>query len=336
MRVIAGMSDRVPLPQVGEYARRVEALGFDVLHVPETIHDSMIVATLALEHTSTLHVQTSLTLAFPRSPMILALQAWDLAAASGGRFDLGLGSQIRPNIEGRFGVDWSPPIERMADYVESVRAIWHAFTTGDQLEVSTENYNFDRLQPFFNPGPLAVRAPHIWLGGVNPKAIELAGRVANGFVTHPTNSHPRFLEQCVEPLLPASIEVATASPIITGIDTEAVASSRESQRAVLAFLYSTPAYRRTLELFDRADLGERLQFMTRKGEWDRLGDLLTDELLDTLIPSGTYRELPEVLHTWFAGRTDGILLQPPANRVEDDVFADVVAGVRNIPSRSIG
>ena len=334
MRVIAGMSDRVPLPQIGEYARRVEALGFDVLHVPETIHDSMVVATLALEHTTTLRVQTSLTLAFPRSPMILALQAWDLAAASGGRFDLGLGSQIRPNIEGRFGVGWSPPIGRMADYVESVRSIWHSFTTGDRLHVSTENYSFDRLQPFFNPGPLTVRPPRIWLGGVNPKAIELAGRVADGFVTHPTNSHPRFLERCVDPLLPTSVEVATAAPIITGVDARAVAQSRESQRGVLAFLYSTPAYRRTLELFDHADLGERLQLLTRKGEWNLLGELLTDELLDTLIPSGTYRELPEVLHTWFAGRTDGILLQPPVTIEDDDMFADVVVGIRGIPTRS--
>lgn len=334
MRVIAGMSDRISLRDIGEYARRVERLGFDVLHVPETIHDSLTVAALALEHTERLHVQTSLTLAFPRSPMLLALQSWDLAAASGGRFDLGLGSQIRPNIEGRFGMKWRAPIQWMADYVTSVRAIWRSFATGEQLHVDTATYRFDRLQPFFNPGPLEVRPPRIWLGGINDRAISLAARSADGFVTHPTNSHPRFLDECVLRVIPHEVEIATAAPIITGRTSSDVAASRSAQRAVLAFLYSTPAYRRTLDLFGWSAIGENLRRLTREGRWHELAEHLDDEHLDALVPSGTFAELPGVLDRWFAGRTDGILLQPPTDPLHDPEFAATIEGVRTIRSRS--
>ncbi|MFM8946991.1 MAG: LLM class flavin-dependent oxidoreductase, partial [Actinomycetota bacterium] len=324
----------VSLRDIGEYARRIERLGFDVLHVPETIHDSLTVATLALEHTERLHVQTSLTLAFPRSPMLLALQSWDLAAASGGRFDLGLGSQIRPNIEGRFGMKWHAPIQWMDDYVTSVRAIWRSFTTGEQLRVHTENYRFDRLQPFFNPGPLEVRAPRIWLGGINTRAISLAARAAEGFVAHPTNSHPRFLDECVLPVVAHDVEIATAAPIITGRTPDDVAASRSAQRAVLAFLYSTPAYRRTLDLFGWSTIGDDLRRLTREGRWGDLAKHLDDGHLDALVPSGTYAELPDVLERWFAGRTDGILLQPPSDPIDDREFAKTIEGVRAITPRS--
>lgn len=328
------MSDRVSLRDVGEYARRVERLGFDVLHVPETIHDSLMVATLALEHTERLQVQTSLTLAFPRSPMLLALQSWDLAAASGGRFDLGLGSQIRPNIEGRFGMKWHAPIQWMDDYVTSIRAIWRSFATGEQLRSETENYRFDRLQPFFNPGPLDVRPPRLWLGGINTRAISLAARSADGFVTHPTNSHPRFLDECVLPVVSHDVEIATAAPIITGRTPDDVAASRSAQRAVLAFLYSTPAYRRTLDLFGWSTIGDDLRRLTREGRWGDLADHLDDEHLDALVPSGTYAELPDVLERWFAGRTNGILLQPPSDPIDDRQFTTTIEGVRAITPRS--
>jgi probable F420-dependent oxidoreductase len=337
MQVIAGMSDRLPLEATGTYARRVESLGFDVLHVPETVHDSLSVALLALEHTSTLRVQTSLTLAFPRSPMLVALQAWDLSRMSGGRFDLGLGTQIRPNVEGRFGVPWRSPVPWMRDYVTTVRAIWHSFSTGDRLHVETDAYRLTRLQPFFDPGPLPHASPRLWLGGINDRAIRLAAEVADGFVTHPTNSHPRFLRERARPLLDGAsrrLAIATASPIVTGRTENDVRASREAQRAVLAFLYSTPAYRRTLELFGWADVGVRLQELTRHGRWADLGSILTDDHLDALVPSATWSELPSVIETWFGGLTDGVLVQPPSDPDDDAEFRPVVQAIAAIASSS--
>jgi probable F420-dependent oxidoreductase len=334
MLVVAGMSDRIPLGDTGSYAARVERLGFDVLHVPETVHDSTTVALLALMSTTRLRVQTSLTLAFPRSPMILALQAWDLSRESGGRFDLGLASQIRQNMTGRFSVPWTDPIERMSDYVTSVRAIWRSFSDGSPLDVRTRNYTFDRLQPFFNPGPLDGAAPRVLLGGVNDRAIELAGGSADVYVTHPTNSHPRYLAEVAIPALsrgcgsgPRPSVIAT-SPVITGHDEAETSASRENQRAVLGFLYSTPAYRRQLEVLGHHDLGERLRSMVRSGHWDRLGELVDDDLLAELLPQCLHRDLASRMIAWFDGLADGVLLQPPADRAHDDEFAEQIEILR--------
>ena len=341
MKVIAGMSDRIPLNEIGKYAQHVENLGYDILHIPETVHDSMAVALLALEHTTTLRVQTSLTLAFPRSPMLLALQAWDLSQMSAGRFDLGLATQIKQNIEGRFGIPWSSPIRKMNDYVVAVKTAWNSFATGDPFNVDTEHYRMNRLQPFFNPGPLPHAGPQLLLGGVNDNAIRLAGEVADWFVTHPTNSHPRFLRDRALPRLAEGINsaqrvandvhVAIAIPYITGPTQVSVDQSREAQRAVLGFLYSTPAYRRTLELFGWDDLGARLQAMTRSGDWSQLGQLMTDEVLDALIPSGTWDELPAVINDWFGGLVDAVLIQP--SDTYDDEFAQLIQRVKLIESR---
>ncbi|MEI7505337.1 MAG: TIGR03617 family F420-dependent LLM class oxidoreductase [Actinomycetes bacterium] len=341
MKVIAGMSDRIPLNDIGRYAQHVEALGYDMLHIPETIHDSMAVALLALEHTTTLRVQTSLTLAFPRSPMLLALQAWDLSQMSGGRFDLGLATQIKQNIEGRFGIPWSSPIRKMNDYVIAVKTAWNSFATGDPFIVDTEQYRMNRLQPFFNPGPLPHDGPQLLLGGVNDNAVRLAGEVADWFVTHPTNSHPRFLRDRALPRLAEGIntanrtsndvQVAIAIPYITGLNQLAVDQSRDAQRAVLGFLYSTPAYRRTLELFGWDDLGAQLQLMTRSGDWSQLGLLMTDEVLDALIPSGTWNKLPSVINDWFGGLVDAVLIQPSDDF--NDEFAELIQRVKLIESR---
>ena len=341
MKVIAGMSDRIPLGDIGVYAQHVEALGYDILHIPETIHDSMAVALLALEHTTTLRVQTSLTLAFPRSPMLLALQAWDLSQMSSGRFDLGLATQIKQNIEGRFGIPWSSPIRKMNDYVAAVKIAWNSFATGDPFIVDTEHYRMNRLQPFFNPGPLPHDGPQLLLGGVNDQAIRLAGEVADWFVTHPTNSHPRFLRDRAMPRLAEGmstsrreaddVQVAIAIPYITGPNQASVDQSREAQRAVLGFLYSTPAYRRTLELFGWDDLGVRLQAMTRSGDWSQLGILMTDEVLDALIPSGTWNQLPSVISDWFGGLVDAVLIQP-SDELNDE-FVELIQRVKLIETR---
>src|SRR6478735_11674230 len=144
MEIIASWPSRMPLSDVGRYARRIERLGFDVLHVPETIHDPFTVAALALTATRRLVVRTSMVVAFPRSPMLTAYAAWDLAALSDGRFQLGVASQVRGNIVGRFSTEWSEPVARLRDYIDSLRSIFDSFETGAPLRHEGPHYRFDR------------------------------------------------------------------------------------------------------------------------------------------------------------------------------------------------
>ena len=324
MKVYAGMDPRLPLADVAAHARRIESLGYDGLHVAETIHDPFMVSLLALQATTSLTVRTAVALAFTRSPMLTALTAWDLSVLSNGRFHLGLGSQIRQNIEGRYGMPWAEPIGRMRDYLEAVEACFSSFASGDPLKHVGPHYQLTRLQPYFNPGPSPeVAIPPLYLGGVNPRICQLAGEVADGFVTHPTNSSPLYLERsCLPHLLQglaaagrerSSLELVVGTQVITGHNAEALDQERERQRRLFAFLYSTPAYAPTLELYGWAHLTSELRSVVRDNAWDRLEYLVTNDILDTLLPTGRIDELAALLLDRFTGLADGILLSVPSD-----------------------
>jgi probable F420-dependent oxidoreductase len=342
MKVYAGMDPRLDLAGVAAHAGRVERLGYDGLHVAETVHDAMTVATLAIEHTERIVVRTSVALAFVRSPTLLAYAAWDLSKLSGGRFQLGLGTQIRQNIEDRYAVPFGQdPVGRLGDYVGAVEAAFAAFASGVTPRYESAHYRMTRLQPFFNPGPDPdTVTPPIYLGGVQHQACALAGAVADGFVSHPTNSNPRYLvEKCLPALAEGAksrgrhlgrdgFEVVIGTSVVTGRTPGALLAERERQRRLLAFLYSTPAYAPTLTLYGWDDLGPRLRDLIRHDRWDDLGHVLSDEVLDELVPCGTFDELPDLVLGRFAGLGQGITLGVPDERADDDAFAAVVAAVR--------
>jgi probable F420-dependent oxidoreductase len=345
MKVYAGMDPRLNLTEVIGHARRVEALGYDGLHVAETIHDPFGVALLVAEHTSRITVRTSVALAFTRSPTLTAYAAWDLSKFSQGRFELGLGTQIRQNIEDRYGMPFSDdPVGQLRDYVGAVRAIFSAFRTGEQPSYGSRHYRISRMQPYFNPGPDDTTVtPAIYLGGVQRAACALAGEIADGLVTHPTNSNPPYLETTCRPALADGaarvdrdlqgdgFELVIGTQIIAGSSPEALQAERERQRRLLAFLYSTPAYRPTLQLYGWGDLGQQLQALVRNGQWDDLSSVLSDQVIDTLVPCGTFAELPELLCERFGGLGDGIVASPPADPEDDEAFAEVVAALQAAP-----
>ncbi len=198
-RVYATMDQRTPLSRVADHARRAEALGYDGLNVPEAVHDGLLAVAVALQATTRLRVATSVLVAFPRSPMSLAHAAWDLAESSGGRFELGLGSQVRGTIVGRYSTPWSAPVPRMREYVQSLRAIFACWQDGTALSFEGDHYQFTRMQPFFNPGPIDAPDIPIHLGAIGPGMTGLVGEVADGMVCHPTNTAPRYLREIVLP-----------------------------------------------------------------------------------------------------------------------------------------
>jgi probable F420-dependent oxidoreductase len=340
MEIIASAPAQMGLGEIAGWASRMERIGFDVIHIAETIHDPFTIAAMALTHTKQLTVRTSMVLAFPRSPMIVAYAAWDLAKYSNGRFQLGIASQVRGNIVGRFSSPWSEPVSRLGDYIESLRAIFHAFQTGEPLNHQGKHYRFNRLQPYFNPGPIDHPIPQIWTGGVNRKMCVLAGELSDGFVCHPTNSHPDILNARILPALAEGARaagrqrvpavVANAQPMMAATR-DAIEQQRGPRRAELAFLYSTPAYRRQLEDFGLAELGEALSEMARRREWGDLANHLTDEVMNRVVPQGTYSEIPDILTGWYSGLCTGLNLPVPADDEQDAQLAELVQRCKSIP-----
>jgi probable F420-dependent oxidoreductase len=342
VKVYAGMDPRFALPDAIEHATRIERLGYDGLHVAETVHDGLAVALLCVEHTSRLTVRTSVALAFTRSPTLVAYAAWDLAKLSGGRFELGLGTQIRQNIEDRYAMPFGEdPIGRLHDYVGAVRAAFSSFASGQAPAYESPHYRVTRMQPYFNPGPDAeTAAPRLYLGGVQRRACALAGAVADGFVSHPTNSNPRYLLEVCLPAIEqgateagrdlgrSGFEMVIGTPLVTAATDDGVMAERERQRRLLAFLYSTPAYAPTLELYGWDELGPRLRDLVRHDRWDDLGGVLSDDVLETLVPCGRFSELPAILLERFGGLGSGIVVSPPADPGEDASFRSVIEEIQ--------
>jgi probable F420-dependent oxidoreductase len=339
MKVYAGMDPRLPLPAGIAHARRVEAVGYDGLHVPETVHDSLAVSLLVADHTERITIRTSVTLAFAHSPTLTAYAAWDLARFSHGRFQLGLGTQIRQNIEERYGMPWHDPVDHMREYLDVLDALYASFRTGTAPTHEGRHYRVTRMQPYFNPGPDPdTVAPPTYLGGVNVGICRLAGERAAGFVTHPTNSTPHYLETMCRPNLMngaaraerelRDLELVCGTQVITGTTRSHLDAERERQRRLFAFLYSTPAYRPTLERCGFGDRLPRLQAMVRTDRWDDLAEAVTDDMLDAVVPVAIYDELPGVLLERFGALTDAILLPLPPDPADDAALAAVIAALQ--------
>jgi probable F420-dependent oxidoreductase len=338
VQVFASMSERMDARQARTHARRVEAMGYDGLLVPEAVHDGFLIAMAALSSTRRLRVVTSVLVAFPRSPMTTAIAAWDLQGESEGRFELGLGTQVRGNIVGRYSTAWAPPVPRMREYVESLRAIFDCFQTGEALEYEGEHYQFDRLQPFFDPGPLASGPPPILLGAVGPLMTQMAGGTADGLITHPTNSAPDYLARVILPRIaegasktgrsPDDCPLTTAGFIATGRDAAAVAQSREAIRRQLAFLYSTPAYWPSLEHAGFGEVGRPLRELSKGGRWDEMAALVGDDMIDAIVPSGCYADIAKLLIEGFGSLTSRITFPVPDDPAADVEVAEVIAEIR--------
>ena len=327
MELISGLRPDTDLSTVGAFARRVERLGYDALHVPEMVSDPFALAALALDATTSLRVRTGVALAFVRSPMATALSAWSLNNAYGDRFSLGLGTQIRQNIEDRYGMAFDRPVDRLADYVAAVRACFASFATGERLDHRGPYYQLTRLQADFRP--TGTHAPDIWLGAVGDRMLGLAGRSADGVITHPTNSHPADLaERTVPSIASAAADAGRDAPplvvsplVVTGRDTDAVNEARVQAQQRLGFLYSTPAYRPTLDRLGFTGVGSELRQLMQSGRTDDLADAVPDALVDAVCPTAEWTGLAPLLVDWFGGTAHGVVVRPPVDPGDDDDFA---------------
>jgi probable F420-dependent oxidoreductase len=323
---------------IAVFAQRVEAMSYDGLQIADAIHDGFLLAALALNATSHLKVCIGVLVIFPRSPMNVAISAWDLQRLSGGRFELGLGTQVEGNIEKRYSTPWTPPLKRMREYIEALRAIFDAFQYGEKLNYVGANYQFTRLQPFFNPGP--IEHPHIPLliGAVGPKMTNLAGAIADGMLTHPTNTPPRYIREVILPRLKeggvsdsssrGGFQLMLGSFMATGVDDKGIAAERLKYKNLLAFLFSTPAYWPSLELFGWQDIGEQLLTCTRENRWQDMNALVSEEMLDAFLPTAHYGDIGELLTKWYQGLAGVLTFPVPTDPSNDSVAALVIESLK--------
>jgi len=333
-QVFASTPEDMGPGQIGAHAARAEAMGFDGLQVPDAIHDGLLLAALALNATTSLIVGTAVLVAFPRSPMITAIAAWDLQSMSGGRFEVGLGTQIKPNIEKRYSARWDSPVPQLREYIQAMKAIFHSFQTGERLNFEGDHYSLTKLQPFFNPGPIEHPDIPILCGAVGPAMTKMVARIADGMITHPTNTPPRYIREVCLPRLqegfdlgqrePATFKLVLGPLTATGKDEAEVAVAWEKQRNLLGFLYSTPAYWPSLELFGWQDKGQQLLDMTRQGNWADMPRIITDDMLGQFVPRGTYPQIAQVFRERYAGLTRRVTFPIPLNPADDNLVAEVV------------
>ena len=303
------------LGALGEEAARREAQGLDCGVVFESSRDPFLQALLALQGSSRLEIATGVAIAFARSPMIVAQMANDLQTVGRGRFVLGLGSQIKPHIEKRFSMPWSKPAARMREFVQALRAIWRAWETGERLAFRGEHYTHTLMTPAFSPGPNPFGPPPVFVAGVGPKMIEVAGEVGDGLYVHPLNT-PSFAAEFVLPALERGFAasgrkrgdylVSCQTITMMGGSDEQIAKARGKAKGQISFYGSTPAYKVVLDNLGVGDLQPELNRLSKEGKWFEMMALVTDDLLDAIGISGTPSEVGAALaarNAPFADRT---------------------------------
>ncbi len=237
-------------------ARAAEDLGFAGLWTSETKHDAFLPLVIAANGTRRMQLGTSVAIAFSRSPMETAQTAWDLQDLSGGRFILGLGTQVKAHVTRRFSMPWGRPAARLREYILALHAIWESFQTEGPLNFEGEFYRHTLMSPFFNPGPIEQPEIPVFIAGVNTRLARLAGELCDGFHVHPFHS-PEYVRQTVKPAIsegasqagraPDRVELATSVFVVAAEKEQEASKQRESVRSQLSFYASTPTYSTVLE-----------------------------------------------------------------------------------------
>jgi len=309
-------------------ARRLEALGLDGAFTFEGPHDVFTPLVLAAGAGTTLDLATNVAIAFPRNPVQLAHQAWDLQLLCGGRFTLGLGSQIRAQVERRYGAAFDRPVDRMREWIGALRAIFATWETGVPLDFRGEFTSHTLMPPTFVPEPSPFGSPAIALGGLGPRMVSLAAEVADGLLVMPFNTAAHFRSRT----LPAVVDglargarrrdalTVTGEVIVScGRTEEELAAARAGARWLLAFYASTPAYRPVLEVEGWEEIQPELRALSTSGRWADMPALVDDAMVDALTASGSPAEAAADIVARFDGQVDRVAFYAAAPLSEETV-----------------
>jgi len=304
------------LNSIPDVAKKVEDMGFDGLWTAETMHNPFLPFPLAAHHTTKLELGTAIAVAFPRSPMVMAQTAWDLAAQSNGRFMLGLGTQIGVHIVKRFSAQWDgKPVSQLREYIEALRAIWKAFQDGGSLRYRGDHYSFGVLPPFFNPGPIEHPEIPIYIAGVGKALCRLAGEMCDGFHVHSFHT-PQYLKEVTRPAIQEGAEKTGRSIddvalncaifVVTGRNEEEIQRNTIEIKSQIAFYASTPSYHKVLDIHGWRDFGEKMNRMTKENKWDVMWKEVPDEILHEFAVVASPEDLPYAVREKYDGLLDRV------------------------------
>lgn len=295
------MTGGLRLPEVGGFAHRCATAGFSGLVITEAGRTAYLSSAAAALSGADLDLATGIAVAFPRSPMVTAAVAWELADASGGRFRLGLGPQVKAHVERRYSADFDPPGPRMREYVLALKAIFTAFRGTAPLDFEGRYYTFSFLPPMWSPGQIEVADPPIDIAAVNPWMLRMAGDVADGVHVHPLNTIP-YYETTLLPNLAAGAErsgrrlssLSLFVPLFTIVgDDEAERTRwRDACRTMVAFYGSTPNYAFIFDQLGYPGTTQRLRDAQKAGDQAAMLRAVPDELLSHFTVEGNWAELP--------------------------------------------
>jgi probable F420-dependent oxidoreductase len=317
-------------------AALAKAAGYDALWSAELDHDPFLPLARAATTALPMQLGTSIVVAFARTPMTLANTAWDLQSLTGGRFILGLGSQVKAHIERRFSMPWSHPAPRMREFVLALRAIWDTWQTGAPLAFEGEFYRHTLMTPMFCPEPLDFGPPRVMIAAVGTVMTRVAGEVADGMLAHGFTTRSYMVDvtlPAVEDALSKAgrsredFEVKYSPFIVTGRNDEEMERSDVETRERIAFYGSTPAYRPVLEHHGWGDLQTDLNALARKGEWKQMGTLIDDEVLNAFALVTPMDQLPQRLGQWVKGLSDRTGLSPVPGTQPDETL-EMIAALR--------
>jgi probable F420-dependent oxidoreductase len=308
-------------------ARRLADLGFDGAFTFEGPNDVFFPLVRAAG-AAPIDLWTNVAIAFPRSPAHLAQAANDLQTLTGGRFQLGLGSQVRAQVVRRFGAAFDHPAARMKELIAAVGAVFASWETGDRLDFHGDFYELTLMTPMFNPGPNPFGRPPILLGALGPRMVRVAAEVADGLLVMPFNSEGHVREKTLPIFLDGlaaagrartDVEVTCEVIVATGRNETEQAAADAGTRGLLSFYGSTPAYRPVLDHEGWGEAHEELHALSRQGRWAEMGNLIDDDMLTTLAVRGTPAECAAEIRRRYGDLADRIAFYLPYDVAPDGV-----------------
>lgn len=333
----------VPLAEAGTMARRIEQAGYDAVVTQENANEPFLPLAIAATTTERVQLATGVAIAFPRSPMVVAEASWDLQAASGGRFVLGLGSQVKGHNERRFSVPWSAPAPRLKEYVQSLRAIWACWARGGtDLAFIGKHYSFTLMTPNFSPKPMGHVGAPVTIAAVGPAMMRVAGEVCDGVRLHGFCTR-KYVENVIMSELQTGFdrgnrtrerfEITGGGFIATGPDEAAAAEMFEWVRYRVAFYGSTRTYWPVFEQHDLLDLGEKLHRMSVAQRWGEMAKEVPDDVVHLFCAYGAWDSIAKRIEERFGGITDGISFQTATDAPPALLDPGLLQDIQRIPTR---